>query len=279
MLRLHFSLAILLVFVTTSNSFLLLCARGKLPHPESPSSAGSFEEKAQGASWVDRLQELAEYRQEHGHTMVPRRYKKNPALGNWVSKQRQQYRRFSAKEIPCSLTEEKIRALESVGFQWEICSEKNYQAKRDEAWWIRMEELKTYRSAQEKLSSSLNAFLREQRKERSNLNDTKLSALRDWDANWWKTSRDLQWELRYQELLEYREEHGDCCIPISYRNRQLANWVSNLRKRYNLRLAGKPSTLTQEQIDKLNAVDFVWNRWEYEFDVKNDEFSKLWANH
>jgi Helicase associated domain len=69
-------------------------------------------------------------------------------------------------------------------------------------------------------------------------------------------------------LEDYRTEHGDCCVTINHSNRQLANWVSNLRKQYNLRVSGKHSTLTEEKIDQLNAIGFVWNRWEYEFDVK-----------
>jgi hypothetical protein len=39
--------------------------------------------------WTERTRQLLAYKQAHGHTRVPKRYKENPGLGNWVNKQRQ----------------------------------------------------------------------------------------------------------------------------------------------------------------------------------------------
>ena len=44
-------------------------------------------------TFAQRLGELEEYRREHGHCSVPRRYRENPSLANWVNKQRQNYRK------------------------------------------------------------------------------------------------------------------------------------------------------------------------------------------
>ena len=74
------------------------------------------------------------------------------------------------------------------------------------------------------------------------------------DPNWWKSARQRQWEARCKELIAYREKHGDCCVPINYENKKLANWVSNNRKNYNLKLAGKASKLTSEQIAELDKL-------------------------
>lgn len=102
-------------------------------------------------------------------------------------------------------------------------------------------------------------------KETCTLKTAQLHALQKLDQDWWMTYRQWQWMQRYRELQDYLKKHGDCCVPISYQNKQLAHWVSNQRKQYNLRSQGKRSDMTTDRIEKLNAIGFAWNRWEYEF--------------
>lgn len=49
--------------------------------------------------------------------MVPQRYQANPQLGCWVHTQRRQYKLLSDGK-KSSMTEEKKRALDSIGFFW-----------------------------------------------------------------------------------------------------------------------------------------------------------------
>jgi hypothetical protein len=44
------------------------------------------------SAWEDRLSELADYRKIHGHCNVPSRYSENTNLGEWVAKQKRNYR-------------------------------------------------------------------------------------------------------------------------------------------------------------------------------------------
>ena len=46
-----------------------------------------------GIAFAQKIYELEEFQREHGHCLVPKRYSINPSLGNWVNKQRQNYRR------------------------------------------------------------------------------------------------------------------------------------------------------------------------------------------
>ena len=64
--------------------------------------------------WSVRFQQLCEFKEEFGHCIVPIRYSANPKLGNWVSAQRKRY-----KGKPTPMTVEHIRALESIGFEWD----------------------------------------------------------------------------------------------------------------------------------------------------------------
>lgn len=231
------------------------------------------------ASWMDRVHQLIEYRNEHGNTLVPKRYPPNPALGNWVNKQRQHYRKFLMQEAPSSFSDEKVQILNDIGFCWDGTTKvTDFQ---QEAWLGRLEELKqVYGSLAEKdLNSSLMGWLRQQRKEfrkyrdghESKLDANKISALNDVDPHWWKTARERQWDTRFCELMEYRSAFGNCCVPIHYENRKLAHWVSNIRKSYKAKLSGETSTLSEDQIQRLKAIGFVWNRWDYEFEKRYDE--------
>jgi len=50
--------------------------------------------KELGTSFAQKYAQLEEFRDVNGHCLVPKRYKDNPSLGNWVNKQRQNYRRY-----------------------------------------------------------------------------------------------------------------------------------------------------------------------------------------
>jgi hypothetical protein len=70
-----------------------------------------------GATWEDRLSQLADYRKSHGHCNVPSRYSENAKLGTWVRTQRQQYT-LHLEEKPSNMTTFRIKELESLGFLW-----------------------------------------------------------------------------------------------------------------------------------------------------------------
>mmetsp|Transcript_82067 Transcript_82067/g.237944 ORF Transcript_82067/g.237944 Transcript_82067/m.237944 type:complete len:431 (-) Transcript_82067:912-2204(-) len=227
------------------------------------------------SSWTDRVHELIQYKEEHGNTLVPKRYPSNQGLANWVSKQRQLYRKFQRSEMsPSALDEDRFRILDRIGFCWDTkIASTSYQ---DQSWWSRFDELKKLDSISEGVPPELGLFLRKQRLEyeklqngeKSRLDDTKLSALAELDPLWWKSPRERQWEARFQSLVEYKKRHGNCCVPVStYPDRKLANWVSNMRKRYkNREKPGQLPTLTDKQVERLNSIGFVWDHWDHKFD-------------
>ena len=66
----------------------------------------------QRVSWDARLMELIEFKRIHGHCNVPATWRHNKELGSWVGTQRK-YKRTG------KLSDERISALTSVGFEWE----------------------------------------------------------------------------------------------------------------------------------------------------------------
>lgn len=76
-----------------------------------------------GESWNSRFEDLREFRRIHGHCNVPSKYAENPELGIWVGTQRTQYRlhmkgRESGNLTMSNMNEDRIRALDSLGFSW-----------------------------------------------------------------------------------------------------------------------------------------------------------------
>lgn len=69
--------------------------------------------------WDARYKQLIEYKAIHGDCKVPQHYKENRALGKWVAKQREQYKRMK-KGQHSFLTPYRLEKLEQVGFSWHI---------------------------------------------------------------------------------------------------------------------------------------------------------------
>uniref|UniRef100_A0A7S4M8C4 Helicase-associated domain-containing protein n=1 Tax=Odontella aurita TaxID=265563 RepID=A0A7S4M8C4_9STRA len=69
----------------------------------------------------------------------------------------------------------------------------------------------------------------------------------------------VPWEVRYQELMAYKLKHGDCLVPIGFKeNPQLSSWVSTQRQEMKLLKEGRPTRLTEDRIHLLNDGGFVW---------------------
>ena len=75
-----------------------------------------------------------------------------------------------------------------------------------------------------------------------------------------KPFHEEKWSLRYKELVAFHREHGHSSVPHTYPpNLQLARWVKRQRRQYKLLNEQKPSTMTQERLEMLNLLEFVWD--------------------
>lgn len=87
-------------------------------------------------SWMDWMEKLDDYKQVHKNLDVPLKYEHDPSLGTFVNNQRSEYRKYKRGD-KSSMTEEKIRQLESMGFRWSVRENRV-------AWSDRFDELKAY---------------------------------------------------------------------------------------------------------------------------------------
>lgn len=83
---------------------------------------------------------------------------------------------------------------------------------------------------------------------------------------------ECMWDIRLNELREFRQMHGHCIIPrTDIHFPKLGLWVKNVRKRKN--------NLSQEQIDSLDGMNFTWNPNEHMWDIRLNELREFRKKH
>lgn len=73
----------------------------------------------------------------------------------------------------------------------------------------------------------------------------------------WNMKNDA-WDIRYAQLLGYKNEHGNCDVPHSHENAELSKWVQKQRYLATLKKKGTKTNLTDDREQKLNELGFEW---------------------
>jgi len=170
------------------------------------------------------------------------------------------------KQIKLAITTAQPYTLNSV-------DRKKYHS---HAWYDRMMELKAYKGEhgdccvpqKYEINPSLGIWVNKQRmeykllqdKQKSSMTPTRLEALQNLGFVWAKRKGQATWDAKFQQLKEYRAEHGDCLIPTKYTNDPaLGRWVSTQREHYRLYKSGdKKSKMTTKKIELLQTMGFIW---------------------
>jgi hypothetical protein len=87
-----------------------------------------------------------------------------------------------------------------------------------------------------------------------------------------------RWLERYQDLFEYARVHGHSNIP-SKENSILFQWVKRQRHQYKLKRQGQNSNLTEERIQLLESLGFVWDSHSAAWDEKFQELKEFREAH
>jgi hypothetical protein len=69
-----------------------------------------------------------------------------------------------------------------------------------------------------------------------------------------------QWMERFHALVEYERKYRHCNVPYVYKDMPaLGQWVKRQRHQYKLRIQGRHSNLTDDRIEMLASLGFVWD--------------------
>jgi len=199
---------------------------------------------------------LLEYKAQHGSTVVPQRYDKNPQLGHWVGTQR---RMHSKKQ----LSSNRVLRLESIGFVW--CAQGLIEAN-----WESMFQLLLEYKAQHGNTLVPRRYVKNPRLgiwvqvQRRSHRQKKLLSNRflrlECIGFVWCTQRlnEANWELMFQSLLEYKAQHGHTLIPRKYdKNPRLGIWVQTQRKMHRNMHSNKKAS--SNRVLRLESIGFVFN--------------------
>jgi len=217
------------------------------------------------AKWAAYLEKLKEYKEENGNCMVPRGFCVDPKLASWVAEQRKQYKLHTDGK-PNSITEERIRLLNEIGFAWNA---------QEAAWANHFQDLKDFRdrlghcNVPSNFTSNpkLNLWIKEQRRhyalmvqgKPSHMTEERAAKLRSigfcWDAY------EATWCLRLGELEDFKRKNGHCLVPRNCKDApKLAEWVIRQRRQRRDRERGQDTPLTQKRIRLLDSVGFSWGK-------------------
>lgn len=230
--------------------------------------------------WNERYSELKQFVSQHGHSQVPHNFK---TLGRWVTNQRQAYKSFHQPNKKSSMTLERIEALNSIGFKWNIKSH----------WRDMFAELKKYKNIHGDClvpykceeNPKLGRWVSNQRHDyklycegkKSSMTEKRIAALVSIEFEFGNDNRknvdkETRWNERFQELIQYKNKYGDCNVSNKFqKNQELARWVSGQRIAYRLLKNNQESPLTERRKNMLEGIGFIWNpqnaAWDHKFEM------------
>jgi len=228
-------------------------------------------------NWNARFEELRAFHAEKGHFHLP----KKDTLSQWARDQRTQYAK-AERGAQSTLTPERREALDSIGFPWRLWTKKTWEERLSDLQAFKDEHGNCDVPIRRDEPQSLATWVDEQRKlyrnkqkgKKNALSDEREAKLEEMGFSWYRYGP-TSWSDRINELKAYKEEHGDCVVPLRLKNekdnpwKRLANWVSFQRLQYKKRKQGKKSLLSDDRLRELEEIGFV-------FSVKEDNPNSTW---
>ena len=241
------------------------------------------------ARWWEFYEELCDYKEKHGDTLVPSNtVEGHRNLGNWVNRQRQRRQ---------SLSKERIQALEKIGFCWNANRGawnnfynqlKEFHAEHGHTFvprshgplynWVSRQRLQL-RGKPETSEKAVNGTgLKSVEDEKDDL--YKISALNEMEFDWdefegvdgddaERAQRlkklsfnfavfDDQWMETFHHLATFKDTFGHFVVPSE--NVVLFNWVRHQR------FLHKRNKLSEDRVAALEGIGFPWTGHEARWD-------------
>ncbi|KAG7358175.1 helicase domain protein [Nitzschia inconspicua] len=236
--------------------------------------------------WESTYQRLVKFRKEHGHTMVPQSFNDGddkPHLGRWVVMQRFLRKR---KDPPYSI--KRAEKLDSIGFVWTLDAEDIFHQNRDEETWNKtVQRLKKYKLQHGHVNvphryndgqrPHLGMWVSHQRnyyREYQNSNysvglmtNKRVETLESLGFEWNPGREDEYeeaWMSQFKAMKKFVKKYNTTKVsntPVGFYSSiaTTLRWAETQRMSYSKYIRNETSTITPQQIDLLNSIDFAWN--------------------
>jgi hypothetical protein len=246
------------------------------PSPRRSLALSEKVRQKQQAHFEEMFRQLQDFHRQHGHVnSIPRTPETNP-LRNWADQIRRNYQKLQLKQFT-TLTIDQIGQLARLGFPLVAKVRRRSWEERAQAWLAFHTE--HGRDPTQTENRDITKFIwqmrtKYKRKQQTddgqpsistgttNLTQAQIDQLTSWGFQWeshYKTPNRLNymsWEDRYQQLLDYKEEFGDCLVPQAYPD--VGSWVHQQRIHYKRFVEGKACVLNEDKIKKLKDAGFVF---------------------
>jgi Helicase associated domain len=228
-----------------------------------------FEEKVE-MEWLNKYNELKEFKKEHGRLDVPDSIKKYKALRFWCIRQRA-HRHYKKRIYDA----DKIKMLDKIGFCWEPRNEKFDSCfKRLEKYKKKNGHCNVSLSEDKELSVWCNMLRKGKRDKTGWLSLERIKRLNSLDFSWEPPLHEMAWENQFAQLLVYKKLHGHCDVPENdnkfYR---LHRWCVTQR----VEMRKKPLQYPKERKKRLDTIGFSWDikqKWFEQHLAKLKEFKQ-----
>ena len=210
--------------------------------------------------WDAMFQQVVEYKERTGDCLVPSRYALNPQLAKWVEGQRYEHTLLQRAK------EEEAQAAK--GSSKHINDDVVHDVTKDGSLAMDKEDIRPVATVDDK-----------KKKRKIFLNEERIRRLDEIGFVWrvknkMKRFHDRQWDEIYAELVEYKQQHGDCLVPKRYpESPRLGQWVCSQRSQYRKLQSTKSKEdtsadkremnvdvpLNKERCKKLDDIGFEWN--------------------
>ena len=205
-------------------------------------------------SFEERLEELETYKAKHGHCTVNKNTGDDKPLGAWCSRVRQSMQRIKNNQAPiiaAGFSEDNIKRLEAIGFEWKVKRQrKPYVMSFEE----RFEELEAYKAKHghcdvqtraggnkplgrwcSQVRRSMQRIKNNQAPPITGFSEDNIKRLEDIGFEW-KVKKQrkpyvMSFEERFEELEAYKAKHGHCDVQTrAGDNKLLGRWCSKVRR-------------------------------------------------
>lgn len=265
--------------VVVVGSALTMLDHTKMQAAEDPSYLifGAWDPDKKCFSFWERVAQLKAFIKMYGHCRVPRDFYDIQGLSNWTRMQRQHYRKMLEGK-PSSMTQERLAALEEVGFVWDA---------HQYAWEENIRELKLFKAQYGHCrvpstysNKKLLTWVRTQRVQINFFNQGKPSLMTKdrkrelIELGFLEKSpntpggRDYKpWDQRFQDLKDFHKKfgHSNVTKKDGEEYTSLASWCRMQRTAYNCKMRGgqgMSKRITPERIQKLESIGFRWESTE-----------------
>lgn len=192
-------------------------------------------------------------------------------IGKWLATQKKEYKKYLLNQTN-KLTMYHLSALEGVGFTPNLIKiDGQIKDPVDIDWADRMHELTIFYEEHGHTivprggAGSLGQWVRKVRERMGSgkgggtTSPSKQSRIQDLErVNFIWDPLAYRWDKQYQNLLQYRRDHGHCNVPSAHSD--LGLWVSTQRREYAKLCAGNFSQMSVSRLERLEKAGFEWSR-------------------